>query len=632
MERKAFLERINNSEGIEKIRALLAYSRYLRQPDPLESCAVAGQALKLAEELNDSYLIKGSIVNIAYANFYGSNFQEAESWANRLLKIGVKEKSGIAIGTAYNLKGNVAHRLDDQSRAIDCFLKALDYFLELQDKSEMMSCYNNLGMVHQRLAEVDEAYNYYNLALQIAEEINNPARHSIRMNMANTLFNQEKYSEALEIYLKSLEYFHEQDLRDHEANVNFNIGFCYSRLEKLDKSLEYFQRAYNLHKEINDPNSLSKTCSSLASLYLELDKPDSAIAYLEESMQLAQKHNLKSNILACYDVYAQYYTRKKDYLTAIEYLRKLLIAKEELHQENSREKLIELETKYKTQIYKLKSTELDEKNRTMSNQIEELNATLQNLQGEFQKAAVKMNAQDNLLTSQSRMALMGEMVSAIAHQWRQPLNVIGLLTQSIGDAWDYDELSEEFLKKQIETISGQIQYMNETINDFRNFFKPDFIIQFSIAEIIEKALDLQNFLLKKEEITIEKELDNQCQLSGNPNELIQVILNIINNAREAMERDSIKNRLLRLKLEHRNKQIIISIYNNGKPIASEHMEKLFEPYFTTRGDEGTGIGLHICRLIIENKFQGKIEAVNHIDGVEFIITMACKLADPGKAE
>jgi signal transduction histidine kinase len=276
----------------------------------------------------------------------------------------------------------------------------------------------------------------------------------------------------------------------------------------------------------------------------------------------------------------------------------------------------------------LKSAELDQKNQAMNNQVTELNKTLenlqdtyQNLQKEFQETVIKLNTQGDLLSTQSRMAMMGEMISAIAHQWKQPLNVIWVLAQAIGDAWEFEELDDEFMQNQLKLIGEQVMYMSDTVNDFRNFFKQDYLRDFMVSDTIKKSINLVTYMLDKNRIKLIKDFDNNCQLSGNPNELSQVLINVINNARDAILRTEVIEPQIRVSLSCDDELVKIIIYNNAERIEPEKLEKIFEPYYTTRGEEGTGIGLSICRQIIENKFNGRIWASNKSDGVEFEINI-----------
>jgi len=628
MERKKFLDRIASSEGEAKTKALLDYSQYLQQTDPLESVIQAKLVLDIARSQNDIQLEIDAMINIANAYICNSDLPKTEHWINLLLKTGNRNKIPKAVGIAYALQARVDLSQNNSTSSLQNMLKALDCFLETNDQFDLLSCYNGLGIIHLMKTELDEAYHYYQLALQIAEKIGSNAKHSIRVNIGIIQTEQKKYKEALESNFISLEYFRENDQKTSEATALYNIGFCYYQLEELTDSLTYLEKSYALSKDLNEQYLLSKRCNAVATTLVKMGELDKALPYIEESIKLAEKYDLQWDMALGYETYSLYYKEKGDYQQALDYLQKVLSLKEKINKENTQEKIAELEAKYKTQIYKLQNTDLDERNKAMNNQITELNESLSDLQStylslqkDFEKVVERVNAQDDLLSSQSRMSMMGGMISAIAHQWKQPLNVIWVLVQAIDDSWRFDELSEEFMDNQVNQIGEQVNYMAETVNDFSKFFKPEYVQEYSVAETIEKALKLLAYMLKSSGIGLIKELDGNCRLSGNPNELSQVIINIINNAQEAILRDKIRAPEIKIRMNCNKEQISITIYNKGNHIKPENLEKIFEPYYTTRGKEGTGIGLQICRQIIENKYNGTIIANNCEGGVEFVIEM-----------
>lgn len=631
MERKVFLDKIAASEGIERYNAILKYSWYLRQIDPEESAKQAGIVLDYALEHEDVNLEFSALTYLSYAHFYNSDFEKAEYWSDRLITLGEKKNLPLGIGSGYNMKSRLAIQQDNPSLALEYLLKALDIYLANNSKQELLSCYNGLGIIHISNDELDEAYHYLQLALKLAEEMKSPARHSILVNISNVLYYQEKYQESLDVNLQSLEYFNEQDMNNSAATCLQNIGKCYSHLGQYAEGIAYLQKSYRIIKEINDPFEISKLSNIIGDVYIMQGDYEAALKYLQEAEELATENDLKLILENNYNIFSSYYDKLGDYKSANQYLIKLLDLNKLIAKESHKRELNELETKYKTQIYKLKNVELDMKNQVMNNQISELNKSqekLQNtykeLQDEFQRVLTKMNTQDDLLSSQSRMAVMGGMISTIAHQWKQPLNAIWLLAQGIGDAWDFDEIDDEFMSNQLKLIEDQVIYMSETVNDFRNFFKEDYQKEFSVSQVIEKSLGLLSYSIKDKGIKVETELSDSCHLSGNPNELMQVLINIINNAKDAIISNNVVNPQIRISLECDPEKVIVIVYNTGSRIAEHKLEKVFEPYYTTRGKEGTGIGLSICRQIIENKYNGTITAKNCDGGVEFVIEIIHK--------
>ncbi len=220
-------------------------------------------------------------------------------------------------------------------------------------------------------------------------------------------------------------------------------------------------------------------------------------------------------------------------------------------------------------------------------------------------------AQQSLLLQQSRLASMGEMIATIAHQWRQPLTHLSYVFMNIKKL----QGNKIALEEKILEGKGQLKYMSKTIDDFRNFYNPSKIKEpFNITQACEEAIKIAMPTLQISHIKITLKDNSSCVIVGNLHELSQAILNIINNARDILIERSIKNPSIHIKID----TCEIKISDNGKGIKKENIEKIFEPYFSTKTNSD-GIGLYISKTIIEKEMGGKLTLTSNKKGTTFKI-------------
>ena len=229
--------------------------------------------------------------------------------------------------------------------------------------------------------------------------------------------------------------------------------------------------------------------------------------------------------------------------------------------------------------------------------------------------------QEQILIQQSRFAAMGEMIGNIAHQWRQPLNALSLLLQNIENAYDTGRLDQAFISHVVEKGNMLTTTMSTTIDDFRNFFKPNRSKELFDAEAqLNKVLLMMHASFEDNSIDIILNLEPNLKINGFSNEFSQVLLNILNNAKEALVEHQNDKRIIKVQgFKHRN-EICMSITDNAGGIEEDILEKVFDPYFTTKEEgKGTGIGLYMSKVIIETNMHGRLSVRNDVEGATFSI-------------
>lgn len=270
-----------------------------------------------------------------------------------------------------------------------------------------------------------------------------------------------------------------------------------------------------------------------------------------------------------------------------------------------------------------RTSQLEDVNSSLSEKSEELRLLNINLDNKVKVEVAKRRKQEQMLLQQSRLAAMGEMVGNIAHQWRQPLNALGIIIQNIDLCYRINKLDASFMKKSVNDSIELTTMMSKTIDDFRNFFLPNKEKKiFLLNESLDNSLKLISATFKNYNIHVSKDMDDGLKVIGFPNEFAQALLNILTNAKDAHIENNIKTPEVYIKLKKVIDKAVISICDNAGGISDEVLSKIFDPYYTTKEQgKGTGIGLYMSKMIIEQNMNGKIYARNKDEGLEFIIEM-----------
>ncbi len=229
----------------------------------------------------------------------------------------------------------------------------------------------------------------------------------------------------------------------------------------------------------------------------------------------------------------------------------------------------------------------------------------------------QINQSNEKMMFQSKQALIGELFSMIAHQWRQPINKIASIV-ALGrfELQSNEKISKSDVDKSYEEIEESIEFMSETIDDFRTFYKPTSTTKMiNLKTLILRSIYFLNNSIQKHDIKVIKHLED-IEMEIYRNEFLQVMLNLIKNAIDAIGTQGV----IIIKLYHEGERVIISVENSGKPIDKEVASRIFEPYFTTKEDS-MGLGLYMTKIIVEKHMKGEISVTRLQDGTRFTIML-----------
>ena len=237
-----------------------------------------------------------------------------------------------------------------------------------------------------------------------------------------------------------------------------------------------------------------------------------------------------------------------------------------------------------------------------------------------------LNLDENFLSSSdgmriAKLAMMGEMMANITHQWKQPLNELSLILYKMKKLTGSED--GEFVGA-YERAMQIIKYMADTTDDFSSFLNPNTLSQeFSLADAARASIQIVKGVMKKEGVHVELEVLADSKICGHKNRLMQVIINLLNNAKDALNLKKIEDKNIKISIDSDDKFAYISVQDNGGGIDESVMDKIFKPYFSTKNNKSTGIGLYMSKQIVE-QFNAEITAGNSDNGACFLIKLPHK--------
>jgi len=544
-------------------------------------------------------------------------------------------------------------------KALAYFQETLKIEQEFGNPADLSIVYNSIGMVYDAWKQYEKAIEYYEQALEIDRKYQNEPRSAIRMNNIGYAHRALKeYDKALEYLLEALKIEKKYGRKEKIAIRLTNIGLIYITTDEYEKALNNFRKAQIILEKLEIPNYLSTLYNHIGHTFLLQQKYSKAEEFLSKSQNIALKKNLKQQQIYNFLEFSLLYQRmgnfKKAYWNQVRYSN----LRDSVFTEDKHKQLAEFEAKYETEKKEreieilTKNTEIQnlklirnrivkysfifgfiiilvlaffiykayrrekfeiEKRKISEKKLSDLN---KNLEKKVEEEVQIRRGQEQKAVEQSRLAALGELAAGIAHEINQPLHSIAFAIDNMSMAIEEDDADKKYLLKKTNNIFSDVDRMKRIINHIRTFSRKQTGEEkepFNINQSITNAVNMISEQYANHRIKLDVELDkNLPQTLGNLYRFEQVVLILLSNGKDAIEArtktaDKNYQKKLSIKTFQKEKKIIMEFEDNGTGIPQENLDKIFNPFYTTKKTgEGTGLGLSIAFGIIR-EMDGKID-------------------------
>jgi signal transduction histidine kinase/tetratricopeptide (TPR) repeat protein len=617
------------------------------------------KALKESQKRNDSEDIA------SYYSSIGSTYTQLPDYKNAIenyilsLEITKTLNDDLAIAQIYNRLGNIYHEISSYEEALKYFLDALEIYQKHEDKAGISMIYNNLGIVYQSLKENDKALSYYEKTLEMDKASGNKEGVATALNNIGTAYDEKGDKvRALEYYNAALEINKELELKDGIATALNNIGLIYLDLGEYEKAYKNLWESTEISKEINDLYSLSNNYNNLANLFLRQKQYNEAKNYLGLASELAKKLNVKEWLAESYDLYSQLYTEQNDYKKAMEYFKLYSETQDSIFERASNNSMAEMKIKYETEFLETENKILKKDNeihllelqrqKNIKNYWIAFSILIFALAGlGFNQVRLKKktnillksknkqlnDANEKLVQSENNLkelnATKDKFFSIIAHDLKNPFQSLLGFSETLHNQLDdlekvdiieYSRLIYESSQNLFNLLGNLLQWAKSQLGNI-NVSPKDINLYDSLDDI----LSFLKIPTEKKKITITNQVTEKTIIFADRHVVSTLLRNLISNA---IKFTNMGGEII-ISLEKKEKEVIISVKDNGKGISEENIQKLFkiDQEFSTKGTEnesGTGLGLILCKELITQS-NGKIFVESVIGkGSNFKFTLPVK--------
>ncbi len=644
---------------IERVDVLNALASEYNSTDSTLTAFYTSKAISLAEEigyvkgLTASYFYIGWMTMLTGHNYKAIElFQKAQFLADSMSYDKDKAKAMNGIGVSYQRLGNFDLALDYQFQSLDIYEK-------LGDSSRIAVMFNNLGVLYSVREDYDEAIRYYQQSLEIKEKMGDDSPATLN-NIGNLYLDKNDYKNALEYCERALILNQKINSTFGQAHNYTNIGGAYLGLERYDLALENLERAYRLHQEIGNAHSITNTVILIGEAYYLLNDLQNAKTYLELGIREAEEINNPLGVKNGTDILAKVYDELGNYKEAFQAIVHYNEVYGSLQDAEVTKNLERLKAEYQfrkekdsiafanekarlaleTEIIRTKSTQqatfmalifllvliaiilfFYQSKQRANVKLTELNKKVNQQKDSLQETLDKLQTTQTQLFQAEKMASLGVLSAGVGHEINNPLNFIKGGIEGLNQHIKEDCISDKSdIKRFLEIVNEGVNRASSIVNSLAHFSRESTTLdeECDIHAILDNCLLLLQNRLKHKVKVVKDYTKEPMKRPGNQGRLHQAFINILTNAEQAI----CGNGEIQIRTERVDHQIKITIKDNGAGIECGHLEKIMDPFFTTKAPgEGTGLGLSITYNIVE-EHNGEINVQSKVgQGSSFSVTL-----------
>lgn len=625
---EALRAELTDAEGTDRLEILNRLSHAIAAQTPTEALAISDEAMSLAQQLGERRGEADALNNRGIARYYLAEYNEArESYESSLL---ISERLDYKIGIANSLNNlGIIHWIwGEYDTTIDYYLRALEIRRALGDEQGIAKAFNNLGSVSYASKDHDKALEYYVESLAIYRRLGDQSLIASSLNNIGLVhFELEDYKDAENYFSRGLSISESINDLSNQAYSLTHLGRVADKTGLPESALDHYRRALALRVATDDRRGVAVCEHNIGAALYQLGDFEVSLEHLMTSLSIAEEINLKMTVRDNHLALSQSFAENGDYRQALDHHRLFKEINDEIFNNESASRIAELEARYKlvekdSEIERLQQQQ--ERQRLVRNVMFagsvalfliivllynryrlkiRANRVIQERNSALEKARIEQDRAHRVeLSHVGRVATMGELTAAIAHELKQPLTAI-LTNARVGQrllAIDPPDLAE--VVDALDDVVTGTERSQELLTRLRDLIRR--------GEITREELDLNETIRGIESIayaesrlagvTLEFDLGEDLPpVIGDRIQLQQVLINLVQNGVAAMNDRELKPRLMTVSSAvEAGSRVVVAVRDHGPPVDDETVRKMFDPFFSTKSD-GLGMGLSICQTIIE---------------------------------